>query len=60
MAWFASGDMSVIGKADAVEMAGVIELDHAPAVWGVEVFVQYCNAGVVEYKAPLIGDSQVQ
>ena len=35
MVWFASGDVSVVGKADAVEMAGVVELDHAPAVWGV-------------------------
>ena len=47
-------------QADAVEMVGVVELVDSPGVWGVLVFFDEGDAGVVEKESPLFGSGEVQ
>ena len=54
---FARSSSMVTCETHAVEVAGVVEQRHSPAVWSVEVFVQHGDAGVVEQKAPLVSDA---
>ena len=56
MAWSAKSNEVLFGvKADAVEVAGVVEVMGSPSVWRVLVFSNDGYAGVVKDECPLLG-----
>ena len=64
MAWFVrSRRVTVLiyrVQADAVEVAGVVELIGSPRVWRVLVFSNAGDARVVEDEEPLISSAEIQ
>lgn len=63
MAWSAKGrslTLCTIDVANAVKVARVVVKCHSPSVRRVLVFVEFGDAGVCEYEAPLICVAEIQ